>query len=898
MEFRVLGSLEVLDGERTLALGTAKQRALLAILLLHANRVVPRDRLIDDLWPEAPPETAVASLHVYVSRLRKVLPPNRLVRRSPGYELRIDADELDAERFERLVADARISIAAGDAERGSRVFADALALWRGPALGDFGAEPWARPESARLDDLRAATTEERVEAELELGRHIESIGELETLLADQPSRERAREQLMLALYRAGRQADALSAYREGRAALAELGLEPSERLRSMERRILNHDPSLKAPRRVRVATRVELPVPPTSFVGREREVSEIVAALASGRARVLTLTGAGGSGKTRLALAAASRLADNFPHGVFFVPLEHVREASLVVPAISRALGVDAPPDELEGAIVRRLGDRRVLLVLDNFEQVLGAAPAVARLVTATNAFLVTSRAPLHISAEREYPVPTLPPHDARELFVDRARAVTASFQTSRTVGAICQRLDNLPLAIELAAARVKMLAPDAMLPRLNSRLSVLTGGPRDASTRQQTLRAALDWSYDLLPDPARRLLARLAVFVGEFDLAAAEQVCEADLDTLQLLVDNNLVRAGGDRFSLPDSVREYACERLSTSGEGDTLRLRHARYFADVGQQMVEVAERGDVMVQWLTANASNLEAADRVLKETSSGEDDWRLAGPLAIAQLNAGARQQALQTLEQYLASNDLPEPQRCRLEALAAWTAGDCGRHVRGRELAAAAVTRARRVSDPLSEIRALSATSLIASETGDLSLADEAEREAEAVARAHFPAHVPLILANRALIALARDEFESARALLDEALAMTDGTGIGIWNNLALSYLLEGRPSDAEPWLRRVLLHDHDIGATAALVYALNGYVALHADEHPERAARLSGALESLRAELGIRLQLVELRLATQTRETLASRLGDRLYELEAAGAEMELDDVIALALES
>jgi Flp pilus assembly protein TadD len=156
----------------------------------------------------------------------------------------------------------------------------------------------------------------------------------------------------------------------------------------------------------------------------------------------------------------------------------------------------------------------------------------------------------------------------------------------------------------------------------------------------------------------------------------------------------------------------------------------------------------------------------------------------------------------------------------------------------------------------------------------------------------------LILANRALIALARDEFESARALLDEALALTDGTGIGIWNNLALSYLLEGRPSDAEPWLRRVLLHDHDIGATAALVYALNGYAALHARQQPERAARLSGALETLRAELGIRLQHLELRLATQTRETLASRLGDRLYELEAAGAEMELDDVIALALES
>jgi predicted ATPase len=542
-----------------------------------------------------------------------------------------------------------------------------------------------------------------------------------------------------------------------------------------------------------------------------------------------------------------------------------------------------------------------VLLVLDNFEQVLPAAPAVARLVTPTSAFLVTSRAPLYIAAEREYPVPTLAPHEARELFVERARAAAPAFESSRTVGAICQRLDNLPLAIELAAARVKLLAPEAMLPRLDGTLSLLTGGPRDAPTRQQTLRAALDWSYDLLSDSAKALFARVGVFVGGFDLAAAEEICDADLDTLQLLVDSSLVRMDGERFSLLDSIREYACELLAADSDADAVRVRHARYFADTGETIVRSIQRGDggrLMSRWLVANAINLEVANAALKAAGFREDELRSVEPLATAHLESGRIEQALRTLDEYLEAADLTESQRCKLEAMAAWMAAACGHHGRARELAAAAVARARRVSDPLSEIRALNATGLIASETGDLSAADEAARQAEAVARAHMPQHVPMMLSNRALIALARDEFESARTMLDEAFELTQGTGTDIWTNLALSYLLEGRPAEAEPWLRRAVVRHHAVGAKAALVYALNGFVAFHAVQQPERATRLSGALGSLRADLGIRLQQLELRLATQTRADLASRLGDRFYELEASGAEMELDDAVALALAS
>ena len=369
----------------------------------------------------------------------------------------------------------------------------------------------------------------------------------------------------------------------------------------------------------------------------------------------------------------------------------------------------------------------------------------------------------------------------------------------------------------------------------------------------------------------------------------------------LQLLIDSSLVRLTGERFSVLETVREYASERLAADSEADAVRVRHARYFANTGETVVRSLQRGDggePTSRWLIANAVNIEVANAVLKATGLREDELRSVEPLALAHANSGRRKQALGTLDEYLEAVDLPESQRCRLEAYAAWIAADCGHLGRARELAAAAVARARRVGDPFSEMTALNATGLIASETGDFSLADEAYRNAEALARAHLPQHVPMMLANRALIALERDEFASARAFFDDALELTGGTDADIWNNLALSYLLEGRQTEAEPWLHRTLRHHHEIGATVSLMYALNGYMAFHAGRQPERAARLSGALESLRAELGIRLQHLELRLATQTREVLASRLGDRFYKLEAAGAEMELDDVVALALES
>src|SRR6266542_1288145 len=280
MEYRVLGPLEVRDGDRSRPLAGAKQRALLALLLVNANHVVSRDRLIDELWGDEPPETAVTSVQVYVSRLRKVLPAGTLLTRAPGYLLEVAPQDVDLLRFERLLADARKA----DPERASRLLREALELWRGSALAEFE-EPFAQVEGARIDDLRLAALEERIEADLSLGRHADLIGELETLVAQHPHRERLRGQLMVALYRSGRQAEALDAYRQARAALDELGIEPSAELRQLEKAILTQDRALEI-QRIRVTEDITLPGPlrvasPFPFVGRSKELAALSSLLAS-----------------------------------------------------------------------------------------------------------------------------------------------------------------------------------------------------------------------------------------------------------------------------------------------------------------------------------------------------------------------------------------------------------------------------------------------------------------------------------------------------------------------------------------------------------------------------------------------------------------------------------------
>ena len=574
-------------------------RAVLALLLLRANEVVSSDQLVEELWAGAPPASGAKGLHVHVSRLRRALAAGlldrggeRLVTAAGGYRLRVGPDELDVQRCERLIGEGRLLLAAGRPDQALAALSGALELWRGSVLSDFQYDAFAQGEIARLGELRGAVLEERIAVEMLLGREAQVLGELERLVREYPYRERLRGQLMLALYRTGRQAEALGAYRAARSALVdELGIEPSVELRQLHEAILAQDetllqtnpgqpaaPGAGATTDGRAPGHVHLPVQATPLIGRERELAELMTLAESHR--LITLTGTGGTGKTRLGLAFAAGLADRYPDGVWWVPLAMVSEARLVPAAIAAAIGDVADlPMYLRG--------RALLLVLDNFEQVIDAARAVAELLSRAPgcAVIVTSRERLGVAAEQEYPVAPLSPHSAVELFTARARQVEPGYEPGAEIDAICERLDRLPLALELAATRVKLLSGQQLLARLEQRLPLLAGGRRDLPERHSTMRATIAWSYDLLSEPEQRLFTRLAVFVGSFELEAAEQICGADLDAMRSLIDKSLVRHGDNgRLFLLQTTREYALEQFDSSDERDEIRARHARWYFALG--------------------------------------------------------------------------------------------------------------------------------------------------------------------------------------------------------------------------------------------------------------------------------------------------------------------------
>ena len=522
-----------------------------------------------------------------------------------------------------------------------RPFALRSDLWRGAPLADFVGEPFAEPEIARLDELRLAALEDRIDADLELGRDGQLVPELERVVVEHPLRERLRAQLMLALYRAGRQADALAVYQQARKALVDdLGIEPGEALRKLERAILAHDPSLGVALPSKASPR-RVPTPPYPLLGRERELTALADLVCRDDTRLVTLTGIGGIGKTRLALELVSRLAPEFPDGVGVALLATLDDPALVARTILEALELPEAGRDPEEALIGPLSGSRLLLLIDNFEQVLAAAPTVARLLGAAPGVkvVVTSRAPLRVAAEHEFAVPPLAENEAAELFVTRAQAANPSFvltdENAAAVAELCVRLDGLPLAIELAAARSKLLPPAALLARLGNRLELLTGGRRDAPRHQQTLRMTLDWSYDLLDSDAQRLFAQLGVFAGGCTLTSAESVCRVGgsvLEGLATLVDESLVshrQSDEPRFTLLQVVRDYALERLSASGENDETRRRHLEYFVALADE-AELGLAGGDQAIWLArveGEHDNLRAALAYALETGDSSSALRL-------------------------------------------------------------------------------------------------------------------------------------------------------------------------------------------------------------------------------------------------------------------------------
>lgn len=607
----------MVDDGRALSLERGRQRALLGYLLLRGNEVVAQDRLVDALWSEAAPATAVTKLHGHVSRLRRVLGAGRLQTQAPGYVLRVESGELDLHRFRELIAQDR--------------HREALALWRGPALADLAFVDFAQTEIARLEELRLSALEGRFEHDLAAGRHAELAGELAAAIQAHPLRERLAGQLMLALYRSGRQADALAAYHDVRATLVdELGLEPSEELSALQRRILVHDPGLD---HTRPGRRAELPASLTSFVGRDRELAQIRALIVRPGVRLLTLTGVGGTGKTRLALEVARAVAGEFADGARFAPLAAVAGPEVVPQAIAAALSLQhSSGQSSEDALKAFLADRELLLVLDNLEHLLDATPLATELLTAAPRLkiLATSRTHLSLYGETEYAVPPLSAREeAVALFADRAAAVRPEFEVTEAVGEICARVDGLPLAIELAAARVRTLTPNGILARLEHRLELLAGGPRDVPARQRTLRDTLLWSYGLLAPEEQRLFARLAVFAGGWTLAAADDVCGPGASVgLRSLVEKHLVLPEG---AMLETIRELASEQLAAGGEELAMRAAHARWYLALAEEEGP-NRRGAERAAWLERVGREHENLRAALAWRGDRETRLRLAAALA--------------------------------------------------------------------------------------------------------------------------------------------------------------------------------------------------------------------------------------------------------------------------
>jgi predicted ATPase/DNA-binding SARP family transcriptional activator/tetratricopeptide (TPR) repeat protein len=723
VEFRILGPLEVAAGGRQVQISGSRERALLAILLIHIREVVSADRLIEELWGSDLPSNPSNALQVVVSRVRKILEAERapgepaefLVTRKPGYQLDVTPDDLDAGQFGELLEEAQ-QVAPADQVRRLSLLEQALGLWRGPALTEFALESFAREEIARLEEARLRAVELMAEAKLALGRHAELVAELKALVAANPLRERLRGHLMLALYRSGRQGDALRVFQEGRSVLvAELGVDPGPQLRDLQQQILLQAASLSAVPET-AAPRSNLPAPVTSFVGRHLELQQARKLLT--RSRLVTLTGTGGCGKTRLAIELARTLTESFPDGVWLVELEAVSDPALVLQSLAAVLGIgEGGPIGLGGETSRPLADKLIdylrgkelLLVLDNCEHLIEACAQVAETVLRSAPkvrFLTTSRERLGAAGEALWPVPPLgvpgsgelsaeqlARSDAVQLFLDRATAVQPAFALDAgiapAVSDICRRLDGIPLAIELAAARVRILPPPEIAARLDDRFSLLTGN-RTALPRHQTLQAAIDWSYQLLSGPERELFGRLSVFAGGFTLEAAEEVGgdeaaeqTAVLELLSRLVDQSLVvhdDAGHVRFRMLETLRRYAAERLAESGTAGRLRRRHAEYLLRLAER-AEPLLRGPQQAMWmrrLEADHDNFNAAiDWALRHDP--EVAVRLCSALAYFWLIGRHRSEVRRRLGEVveMASN-VPPAQRVRALAWSAQLANVEGR----------------------------------------------------------------------------------------------------------------------------------------------------------------------------------------------------------------------------
>ncbi len=910
LRIAVLGPLDATIDGAPVDLGSRKQRAVLGVLTALAPAVVPVERLVDEIWGGAGPANPLRSLQVYVSALRAALGEHgdRLVTEGRAYRLLTDDIEVDAALFSRLVREAA---AEPDAERAVELVDEAFALWRGEPLQDLQDLPLAGPIGVALEAERLAAAAVRARALLSLGRHRELVPWLEPLVEQHPLNEELRGHLMLALHRSDRQADALAVYAAGREIKAdETGLDPGEDLQRLQAAILADDPSLRV-EDVELRSRRHLPAPVTSLVGREPEIAAVTAHLRDPESRLLTITGPGGIGKTRLALAVAHGLAADHPDGVWFVTLDAVHDHRLVAGAIADALEIEVPAGDVLAALKAHVRERNLLLLLDNFEQVEEAAPVVSELLAAAPGIrvLITSRVRLRLYGERVVPLEPLPRADAVPLFIARARSVDRAFEAPvDTVATLCEQLDGIPLAIELVAARADEVPLELLQKQLANRkaLDLAADGPRDRSSRQRTLRDAIAWSVALLPDQLARRFARLGVFAGGFTTEAADVVAGATAADVTALVRASLVvNAGDGRYRQLETVREYAGELIGD--DRDRVADAHAEWY-----RRLALDSDGTLPVlpwiQLLDRDRANLRAALERLAATAEldhpvGERLLELAAVLGRYWYNAGPASADTEWLPRALALAPDADP---AIRGKAAYALGICraeqGLATEAIEHCRTAYELLRAGPDRLWAARALNS---LASLSHDIGRSEEAATlldESIAVRRSlngALPLAIPL--SNRATVAVHLGDAATARACLEEILRTEVDNGLETafaLMGLADVELLVGDSDAAGECLRvaveTVLAENYQ---DYRLMECLETFAALAVvRERADLAVTLLAAVDKAYAAEGSLMVPADIELRERrTGAAIAALSPERRATAEARGATLDLPAAVRLA---
>jgi predicted ATPase/DNA-binding SARP family transcriptional activator len=855
--------------------GGLRAEVLLALLSVRVNAPVSSDALIDELWAGEPPDGAATTLRSYVSRLRSALGPAASIQRlTSGYVLGVPAEAIDVTRFETLSRAGRELRQRGRHRRAASVLANALQLWRGEAFAGLPLEGLLGVEAVRLHELRLNVLEERLEADLDLGRSTVLIEELESLLLQHPFRERLWHHLLLALYRGGRQADALAAYHRARVALdEELGIEPGPELQALEAAILRQDVPDPAGERIRPMESPPLQL--TSFIGRRQELDAIRTLLF--RSRLVTLVGLGGVGKTRLAIEAAGRANTDLVDAMAFVDLATVSDPALIAPQALAAMAIEARPGETAvAAVARDLSGTDALLVLDNCEHVRDAAASFVSDLLAAAAdlrILATSREALDIGGETVFAVPPLGvpragdddiagrDSDAVRLLVDRVtlrrHGMRLDDDAYQAAARICQELDGLPLAIELAAARTTALSLPEIAARIQDRFEFLVSSRRLTPPRHRTLREALDWSFELLGPDEQLLLTNLSVFPAGARLRSVAAVCldgdeRASVRLIEHLVDASLLvpvdGPRGTRYRLLETVRQYADERLSDA-DRDALRRRHAEHARTIaastklslegtGSEMSFDLAREEVAsiraaIQWATEADLSLAAEIACSLERFWATNQLQEGAAIFTRLLDAGSLGAALRA-----------RVLRCRGGCL--YISGDYAAGVKDYEEALAIH---RRLGQHAYEAHLLVRLAVDAQRVGDDARARTLLEEAGRVGGdTRFPVDAYVTLNLAADLAFDAKRVDDALALLQQAADRAGEAKDAWWRagtlqQLADRALTSGRIAVAGPAAREALRWSRGIGDRQSVIYGLASlaWEAAASGRHL-RAGRLWGGL--------------------------------------------------------